>query len=87
VLLLIEALPNIIAPRYFTRSSSKRYREDDIEVNKRLAKIARVIIAQVLNEGSDLESTYNRILEYAFLVKEVNSIKIPGNRKEVMKSE
>jgi hypothetical protein len=45
------------------------------------------MIAQVLDEGSDLESTYNRILEHAFPAKEVNGIKIPGNRKEAMKSE
>jgi len=45
------------------------------------------MIAQVLDEESDPESTYNRILEHAFPVKEINGIKIPGNRKEVMKSE
>jgi hypothetical protein len=44
VLSLTEAPPNITAPQYFTRSSSKRYREDDTEANERLTKIARVII-------------------------------------------
>jgi hypothetical protein len=87
VLLLTEAPPNITTPRYFTRSSSKRHREDNIEVNKRLTKIARAMITQVLDEESDLESTYSRILEYAFPAKEVNGIKIPSNRKEAMKSE
>jgi hypothetical protein len=37
------------------------------------------MITQVLNKESDPESTYNRILEHAFLVKEINNIKIPSN--------